>query len=564
MSHDACRDSLSEFLDQTLAPDQRELVAAHLESCADCARIAGELGEIRATLRGAAPVAAPPELRQNVRAALRLEQESRAARPQFAWRWPRRWPQRTSQLAWSGTLAVAAIGLMVLARPFNDAPFSSPDDTSASLSDSSPAPSTARNAPAGGSASPSAPRKLSKPAVGRPKTPKPAPLPANATASGAPPRSEIPSATPTAANSAITDSAATDSAARGAMPPQQPPSATPENKEPASAPMPRSSGPQRARTGDSDGAAPPVAPRQNRSSASPPAAILNQKPAPPLPSMSRPNAAPDTAASRDSDAFRTSNASPESEAAPAASSLEDASPRARINTPSAPPQSALPALPRASSGPLFALQLRAEPAPEAPPVALPSQNQAPIQSPADSSSGAASPQLAPTGPESPKAFSPPNRNSNGRSDGVLRRAAPGSTQEPASGPRAPMLKPRSSRPSAARGAGNPIDDSRSNGFSSAPPTNSNRASRFTLQIGTARPVSNARIRLEIPASLRLLWPASTVVWSGELSAQNPVKIAFSLGAVRGGEKILVRVEQKSAGAPSKTLETRVLTLPPPL
>ena len=56
--HDA-RESLSAFLDEALAPDERREVAAHLEGCPDCRRELARLEQTVALLRRVEPVRAP-------------------------------------------------------------------------------------------------------------------------------------------------------------------------------------------------------------------------------------------------------------------------------------------------------------------------------------------------------------------------------------------------------------------------------------------------------------------------------------------------------------------------
>ncbi len=113
-----CRARLEEFSDGQLPASEREKVAAHLESCADCARALGELESqahlSRAALGELAPAPAPPDLRLKVRAALQNE----TARRSSPWRFPT-WPQRwnPAKFAWSGGITFAAIALVILARP---------------------------------------------------------------------------------------------------------------------------------------------------------------------------------------------------------------------------------------------------------------------------------------------------------------------------------------------------------------------------------------------------------------------------------------------------------------
>ena len=56
--HDA-RESLSAFLDEALAPEERQRVAQHLEGCPECRRELARLEQTMALLHRVEPVRAP-------------------------------------------------------------------------------------------------------------------------------------------------------------------------------------------------------------------------------------------------------------------------------------------------------------------------------------------------------------------------------------------------------------------------------------------------------------------------------------------------------------------------
>lgn len=590
MSHDFCRAKLGEFLDQTLDETQRAQVAAHLENCAACAQIARETANIRAALREIAPVEAPATLRQNVRNSLQNErQRERNApparpvqRPRFAWRLP--------QLAWSGTLAVAAVALIVLARPFANAPLTISSPQIAEPSASAPA----LTAPG---ASTSDPARASKP--------KPTSQVASRAKNGAPARSQSPMRSE-------------DS--------QIAPAASPQSA--ASAPSERT----RART---------IVPES---------ALAQQRPNPLNAQSSGTANLRDAANPRDSSRTQASHGSRENEIRPsqlaqratssaprATRSMQDAAlARPRVSAPAPAPNSvrsdaarsnAGDSVPPAPQAPPADLSLNASPAPTAPPllqarIATPQNdaaNQAALNPGASSAAGPAAKkakirgqqprpgfrltpqQPAPTAPKiAPEtAFSfelktaptpslepkPPLRKSAPARIAPQMRARNAAPTAPGA-PEIDLLPFASGRSGiAAAGRGNradltspapPIaappdvsgggrgtisgDFAASNGAATSA-TTAAMARRFSLQIRAPLPLQNLRVRLEVPPSLRLLWPASALIWSGDLSPSTPLIVPFSLGQARGGEKISVIVEQKLAGARSRVLETQTLVVP---
>lgn len=66
----ACRQALSDHLDGELPPAARDEVAAHLDSCTDCARVAEQLEAIRRQARALGPVRPARDLWPGIRARL--------------------------------------------------------------------------------------------------------------------------------------------------------------------------------------------------------------------------------------------------------------------------------------------------------------------------------------------------------------------------------------------------------------------------------------------------------------------------------------------------------------
>ena len=123
------REQLPDLLSDALSETERARVESHLSSCEQCAR---ELRALQLMQKSVAslPAQSPPEsIRRGVRAALREN-------PKQAWTFASLLPQAraknsrffvpTRQLAWGGAVAVAAVGLMLLARPsLQNNPYSS-------------------------------------------------------------------------------------------------------------------------------------------------------------------------------------------------------------------------------------------------------------------------------------------------------------------------------------------------------------------------------------------------------------------------------------------------------
>lgn len=482
-SHDFCRDKLGEFLDQTLDATGREAVAEHLETCADCAQIARELASIRATLRQIAPVAPPPDLRRNVRVALQNERQTRARRPGLGW--------RLSPVAWSGTLALAAFTLIMLARPFANAPLSLPESASV-------------------------------PATAAPEIQSANPPTADASLQKAPRANQKPA--PVSQKTGVT--AATKSANDEARLTIKKPTAARRDKDLAGKKALSAVAAQPL-------AAQPPTPRLQDDVGAPPEKISIPAPARPQSIPSAPRAAPNSrfakSVSRSPSRKRTTaRTTPESQIQSRFRSNEHAS---------APDTTALQQSPFAADGAppsLFSLQLSVAPAKSGAPTRSAKTNAFELRrAMPDAQNGA---------------FRSENSSPSDESDAASTNSLAGS---PALG--AMREPPRLSAPQTTSkyASQSPVAEAES----------SPKTRRFELQLRALNPVQNARVRLEVPPALRLLWPASGVIWSGDLASSLALKIPFSLGEVRGGEKIIVVVEQKTVGAPSRTLETQTLILP---
>jgi anti-sigma factor RsiW len=108
VTHSEIRAQLSEYLERDLDPDQRSLIAAHLESCASCG---SELHELRSTvslLRRLPEPGHPDGLADAVLA--RVAQDARGpARV--------RWLRRVSEPRFAAPLAAGIAGFFLLLQP---------------------------------------------------------------------------------------------------------------------------------------------------------------------------------------------------------------------------------------------------------------------------------------------------------------------------------------------------------------------------------------------------------------------------------------------------------------
>ena len=580
-----CREKLSEFLDETLVSPERDAVAAHLKSCAECAQVAPQLGNLRATLREIPPVIAPASLRQNVRAALQNDIKSRAPKPLFGW--------RPTQLVWTGSLALAALTLMIVASPFSQSLLSDETISESPVSEETnrPAkvssPQTSASSPTGKSGRVSvresvapATRKsnLSQAKVARSFA---------STKNPASPQVSRLDRRPDLASPVENDVVSGAAMSRPGAPIRIQPAPRRADSNLGAAIQP---GAESAKPGDStknEGRAPAVPkapkPETNRAAAATNAndsAVGSSFSPPSLPSPIRSESTPSV-----SEAARRDFAAPRQRTPLSANSespeLKVRAEKTRGNTASSSNRKksgGVPNLARTAT-PRFVFALQA--VPELSSVSGALSDQA-LES-RNSSSREAAPMLAPPAPalaspnlNSPSQSAPQDEDStkNEKSDGsneksVANRAIAGSASQeigalkstPQFGYRAPnVLAVPGTNASAAA-------DSRRRNATSAATVNptSPAVRRFRLQIEAPRAVKNAQIRLDLPASLRLLWPASDILWRGDFAAGKAVAVEFSLSGKivegRGAENISVIVEQKTPGAQSTPLQTEMLLLP---
>ncbi len=554
-----CREKLSEFLDNALDPAAREAVASHLKSCAACAQIAHELESHRAVLLQFAPVAAPESLRRNVRLALQNEAKARQTRSNFGW--------KPNQFAWSGALTLAAMTLIILARPSNvsfspEGELSSPSAESApptlneDRSEKAPGQSleSQNAAPKTSQSQPKAPQsKTAAPSAPSPKTS------ARAPQSAKPPRINTRENT-----GALTENSAQGSAAFS--PENTERAAKMESIRPAPAPsrpfqnptfsVPLNDKPN-AKTRDNEPnsaaptevAPPPVAvPAKPQQMVKPPARAGNAR------EKTRESPAPAAAPKDDVGGKNAGRANLGDTTQP----VLGQNPSNKSAFESAPDRDEnLTINPVSSRVPQFTFGLKSVPAvprtnsvSEASPQAFSNRQPMPARS-APSELGPSKSVPAPAVADSNVAGG--SRSVRARSSG---RGADGEvSNDPIRNFGSPMTSTAPPKTSAAQA------ETASGGL--LPPGVTAR--RFNLQIEGAREIKNAQIRLELPADVRLLWPVSNIIWRGDFVAGKAVAVEFSLSAGRGGEKISVVLEQKSGSAQSKTpqqaLESKTLTLP---
>ncbi|PQV65447.1 Transmembrane transcriptional regulator (anti-sigma factor RsiW) [Abditibacterium utsteinense] len=533
-----CRQKISEFLDEALQPNEREAVAAHLKTCAACAQVARELGNLRSALRETPPVAAPTFLRQNVRAALQNEAKSRLAQPQtkpiFGWLPP--------QFAWTGTLAFAALTLILLARPFSQiTDFQSPQNpvlsSTTGKNQRQTSPSVQRKTAPATTLQKSEPRpeqsRIEQSRTERPQlefSPQPRmALPQDAEVSRPQlPRKSRPAPRRDAPVSGMA-SPLSDKPTKNDVP------AT--NQDSANGTMVRkpqfptqAAGKMAARRQDSTPNLPGIALSRPAPAPTSTSSVLKQSETPPFsaqatPGNSRVLVAPAPATARE-------KAQNQAQANPASTNtLRQSAPQIRKSV----LRESAPAMARVAA-PQFSLALRVMPftsAGDSPPLRQ------------------VIPPVAPPAPV--EGFTKNGDSLNGRARSGFNASgslfakksaraldAPGPLAIPA--PQQEALKSR---------------DFTSQSVFIAPTA----ARRFRLQIESTRTVKNAQVRLELPPSLRLLWPASKVLWRGDFAANKAVDVEFSLGAGHGQEEISVILEQKSGGAQSRLLQTQTLVLP---
>jgi predicted anti-sigma-YlaC factor YlaD len=87
-------ESFSDYVENTLLPEQQRTVEAHLSVCGDCQSAIARLQDLRSTLSRLPKLQAPPDFEAIIRAQARRERK-RAAAPVFAARLPFMMPRLT-------------------------------------------------------------------------------------------------------------------------------------------------------------------------------------------------------------------------------------------------------------------------------------------------------------------------------------------------------------------------------------------------------------------------------------------------------------------------------------
>ena len=184
------REQLPDLLSDALTDTERARVESHLAECEQCARELRALQSMQQSLAALPAATSPDRIRANVRAALRENPEQARNWSSFLANRERSGARRalpfalqTRQLAWGGAVAVAAVGLMLLARPSlqNDSLSASAPVSESELAaradqnaQSADAPKSSAPAPAPGNARTNKNQKA-KPNAKSPQTPASAP-----------------------------------------------------------------------------------------------------------------------------------------------------------------------------------------------------------------------------------------------------------------------------------------------------------------------------------------------------------------------------------------------------
>jgi anti-sigma factor RsiW len=107
-------EQVSEYLDESLAPDARLRFEVHLAECAECAQLEAQLRAVKHWARSYQPAGPPRDLWEGVRAAIEL-QKVVALPPRSPA--PGRWAARHLVAAAIGALVLGGAGWLVLRRP---------------------------------------------------------------------------------------------------------------------------------------------------------------------------------------------------------------------------------------------------------------------------------------------------------------------------------------------------------------------------------------------------------------------------------------------------------------
>jgi anti-sigma factor RsiW len=101
MRCDRARERLGAYVDQELGSDERASIAAHIESCAGCRELVGEIKRTSTAIAELGRTPAPPTLTSRIRRRLASAQEQDLGRKRFA-------PQRIPSSVWRQATALAA------------------------------------------------------------------------------------------------------------------------------------------------------------------------------------------------------------------------------------------------------------------------------------------------------------------------------------------------------------------------------------------------------------------------------------------------------------------------
>lgn len=111
-------DTVSQWIDGTLAADEAAEIGAHLDSCAECSDLAEDLRRLRDASRALGPIAPPPGLQRQIAQGLqRAGQVRSAARPSDRRPWLRR-----------AAAAIVIVGLPVLVGLYLTRPQQAPPE----------------------------------------------------------------------------------------------------------------------------------------------------------------------------------------------------------------------------------------------------------------------------------------------------------------------------------------------------------------------------------------------------------------------------------------------------
>jgi anti-sigma factor RsiW len=88
MQCDRARELIGAYIDEELGGDDRASVASHIESCAVCTRLAGDIRRMSTVIAGLGRKNAPVVLASKIRSRLDAEGREQVDRPRMPWRMP--------------------------------------------------------------------------------------------------------------------------------------------------------------------------------------------------------------------------------------------------------------------------------------------------------------------------------------------------------------------------------------------------------------------------------------------------------------------------------------------